>query len=41
MEIFLMCDYSGWAERAEEALAEHRRGESISFEDIKKKYGIE
>lgn len=34
-------DYSGWEKRAEEALAEHRRGESICFEDIKKKYGIE
>lgn len=34
-------DYSGWNERADEALAEHRRGESISFGDIKKKYGVE
>ncbi|PWR73368.1 hypothetical protein ACKUB1_17910 [Methanospirillum stamsii] len=34
-------DYSGWSERAEQALAEHRRGESISFEAIKKKYGVE
>lgn len=34
-------DYSGWSERAEQALAEHRRGESISLEEIKKKYGVE
>lgn len=34
-------DYSGWSERAEQAIAEHRRGESISLEEIKKKYGVE
>ncbi len=34
-------DYSGWAERPNRALEEHRRGESVSFEEIKKKYGIE
>lgn|GEM_PF-3588480 len=37
----MTCDYSGWEKRSEEARAEHRRGESISLEDIKKKYGIE
>lgn len=34
-------DFRGWAERAKEAWAEHRRGESISMDDIKQKYAIE
>ena len=34
-------DYTGWAERAQEAIEEHRRGESLSLEEIKKKYGVE
>jgi len=34
-------DFKGWAERADEAWDEHKRGESLSIEEIKKKYGIE
>ena len=34
-------NFKGWAERAKEAWAEYRNGESISIDEIKKKYGIE
>lgn len=34
-------NFEGWDERAKEAWAEHQRGESISLDDIKRKYGIE
>ena len=34
-------NFEGWAERAEEAWDEHKNGESISLDEIKKKYGIE
>ena len=34
-------DYTGWSERADEAVAEYQRGESFSLDEIKKKYGIE
>lgn len=34
-------DFTGWSERAEEAWAEHKRGESLSIDEIKKKYGVE
>lgn len=34
-------NFKGWAERGKEAWDEYRRGESLSIEEIKKKYGIE
>lgn len=34
-------DYEGWDTRAKEAWLEHQKGESLSINEIKKKYGIE
>lgn len=34
-------NFKGWADRAKEAWTEYRNGESISINEIKKKYGIE
>lgn len=34
-------NFKGWADRAKEAWAEYKNGETISLGDIKKKYGIE
>lgn len=34
-------NYEEWADRAKEAWEEHKRGESITLEDMKKRYGIE